>query len=255
MPANTANTETAVASLHYPRTGKRGVPQQFPRRLYEMLQSESKLIEASADHPKIIFWSESGKAFRIADVAEFSATILPKYFRTKKFSSFQRNLNLYGFAKVRRGPETDMYAHPSFVRDQPESLSELRKLTSTSSRRRAREVPSILKESNAKAAARRSVSPSPTLMLATAQAQYGMVPRMIESHVVHKLTPSYTSPKHTSVWAPIHKVHEVPLSPDATTGAKASFETPSQLPKKEEVGRGRLDLLALAMEQATAMQR
>jgi len=84
----------AVASLQYPRTGKRGVPQQFPRRLYEMLQSETNLIEASADHPKIIFWSESGKAFRIADVAEFSTTILPKYFRTKKFSSFQRNLNL-----------------------------------------------------------------------------------------------------------------------------------------------------------------
>lgn len=95
MPSNPTHTdESAVSSLHYPRTGKRGVPQQFPRRLYEMLQSESKLIKESAEHPKIIFWSESGKAFRIADVAEFSATILPKYFRTKKFSSFQRNLNL-----------------------------------------------------------------------------------------------------------------------------------------------------------------
>ena len=94
MPSSTTHTESAVSSLHYPRTGKRGVPQQFPRRLYEMLQSETKLIEASADHPRIIFWSESGKAFRIADVSEFSATILPKYFRTKKFSSFQRNLNL-----------------------------------------------------------------------------------------------------------------------------------------------------------------
>ena len=94
MPSSNTSTESAVSTLQYPRTGKRGVPQQFPRRLYEMLQSESKLIEASADHPRIIFWSESGKAFRIADVSEFSATILPKYFRTKKFSSFQRNLNL-----------------------------------------------------------------------------------------------------------------------------------------------------------------
>ena len=93
MPNNTI-VETDSITLHYPRTGKRGVPQQFPRRLYEMLQSETKLLAASADHPKIIFWSDSGKAFRIADVADFSATILPKYFRTKKFSSFQRNLNL-----------------------------------------------------------------------------------------------------------------------------------------------------------------
>ena len=104
MPSSNSSAESGVSTLHYPRTGKRGVPQQFPRRLYEMLQSESKLIEASPEHPKIIFWSQSGKAFRIADVAEFSATILPKYFRTKKFSSFQRNLNLVSPALHRRSP-------------------------------------------------------------------------------------------------------------------------------------------------------
>ena len=103
MPNNTI-VDAEANSLHYPRTGKRGVPQQFPRRLYEMLQSETQLLAASADHPKIIFWSESGKAFRIADIADFSASILPKYFRTKKFSSFQRNLNLVSFQ-----PATSVY--------------------------------------------------------------------------------------------------------------------------------------------------
>lgn len=78
----------------YPRTGKRGVPQQFPRRLYEMLESESKLAEASPDYNKIIMWSDSGKAFGILDVQLFASQVLPKYFRTNKFSSFQRNLNL-----------------------------------------------------------------------------------------------------------------------------------------------------------------
>lgn len=66
---------TALAQLAYPRTGKRGVPQQFPRRLYEILDSESKL-EVSA--PRLICWSDSGKAFRINDVAGFSASLLPK---------------------------------------------------------------------------------------------------------------------------------------------------------------------------------
>jgi hypothetical protein len=33
----------------------------------------------------------------------------------------------YGFCKVRRGPDTDMYAHPSFIRGQPEKLAQLRK--------------------------------------------------------------------------------------------------------------------------------
>jgi hypothetical protein len=75
--------------VSYPRTGKRGVPQQFPRRLYKMLQSESVSKETQA-----IMWSDSGAAFRIVDVHSFSSLILPKYFRTSKFSSFQRNLNL-----------------------------------------------------------------------------------------------------------------------------------------------------------------
>jgi HSF-type DNA-binding len=85
-------TTSPLANFTFPRTGKRGVPQQFPRRLYEMLDGETKSCDTS--HPKIISWSASGKAFRIHDVAEFAEIVLPKYFRTKKFSSFQRNLNL-----------------------------------------------------------------------------------------------------------------------------------------------------------------
>mmetsp|Transcript_15118 Transcript_15118/g.17609 ORF Transcript_15118/g.17609 Transcript_15118/m.17609 type:complete len:296 (-) Transcript_15118:265-1152(-) len=112
-------------SLAYPRTGKRGVPQQFPRRLYTMLESESKNQECCNE--MLIQWSDSGQAFRIVDIEFFSTLILPKYFRTSKFSSFQRNLNLYGFSKVRRGPDSDMYAHPSFLKGRPDLLSQLKK--------------------------------------------------------------------------------------------------------------------------------
>ena len=59
-----------------------------------MLESEAKLEANKPDDVFVLSWSESGKAFRITDVDEFSATVLPRYFRTKKFSSFQRNLNL-----------------------------------------------------------------------------------------------------------------------------------------------------------------
>ena len=138
----------------FPRTGKRGVPQQFPRKLYKMLQSESKnptslngsspsneiSLIASTKNTDIIIspsvsccsWSDSGKAFRISDINQFSAIILPKYFRTSKFSSFQRNLNLYGFAKTRRGADANMYAHPAFLRDQPDMLSQLTKCKGSS---------------------------------------------------------------------------------------------------------------------------
>lgn len=87
-------TTGPLSCLSFPRTGKRGVPQQFPRRLYEMLDGETRNVAMDASHPKLIAWSNSGKAFRIHNVAEFSSIILPKYFRTHKFSSFQRNLNL-----------------------------------------------------------------------------------------------------------------------------------------------------------------
>ena len=125
---------SAVAS--FPKTGKRGVPQQFPRRLYEMLEMEtarheqqqqqqqrqqplsvasgtggymhgtaqaSFLIAQSpvaaiaaaptAEEP-LISWSPTGRAFRITDSKLFAEQVLPSYFRTSKFSSFQRNLNL-----------------------------------------------------------------------------------------------------------------------------------------------------------------
>lgn len=78
----------------YPRTGRRGVPQQFPIKLYGMLESETEKAKAKAEADGMIRWSESGKAFHIEDSAVFAALVLPKYFRTSKFSSFQRNLNL-----------------------------------------------------------------------------------------------------------------------------------------------------------------
>lgn len=43
-----------------------------------------------------------------------------------KFSSFQRQLNLYGFRKVVKGRESGCYMHPSFLRDRPDLLSEVR---------------------------------------------------------------------------------------------------------------------------------
>lgn len=118
---------SAVAS--FPKTGKRGVPQQFPRRLYEMLEMETArheqqqrqqplsvasgtggymhgtaqasfliaqppLAAAPTAEEPLISWSPTGRAFRITDSKLFAEQVLPSYFRTSKFSSFQRNLNL-----------------------------------------------------------------------------------------------------------------------------------------------------------------
>lgn len=53
----------------------------------------------------------------------------PRRKTDNKFSSFQRQLNLYGFRKVVKGRESGCYMHPSFLRDNPEKLTEVRYAT------------------------------------------------------------------------------------------------------------------------------
>jgi hypothetical protein len=123
-----------------------------PRRVSEDEQDSSsisikqkRVVEDKTQ--AIIEWSPSGRAFKIVDVAAFSSQILSKYFRTSNFSSFQRNLNLYGFSKVRRGPDADMYAHPGFIRGCQDNLSQLRKCKSAADRKRLAAANAALIES------------------------------------------------------------------------------------------------------------
>jgi len=226
-----------LSTLSYPRTGKRGVPQQFARRLYEMLQSEAKLALESPEKNAFISWSESGFAFRILDVDGFTSSVLPKYFRTKKFSSFQRNLNLYGFTKVRRGPDTDMYAHQSFIRGKPELLLNLRKCSSAT--RRKMSVSSNSSEScdSASSSSMRNGEASYEKESPITSPRTIVDPYLQTSHASSNIV-SYE--KNTSQpWMTFHHQHLMPkiaCLPNASLGSNRA---------------GRLDLLALAVEHAS----
>mmetsp|Transcript_16192 Transcript_16192/g.49472 ORF Transcript_16192/g.49472 Transcript_16192/m.49472 type:complete len:446 (-) Transcript_16192:388-1725(-) len=102
----------------YPRTGKRGAPQVFPRKLFELLQKEPA---------NVISWDAEGETFAIQDMDAFTAQSLERYFKHHKFTSFQRQLNLYGFRKIAKGERTGYYVHPHFQRDRPEWLSKVRR--------------------------------------------------------------------------------------------------------------------------------
>lgn len=91
----------------------------FPRKLYDLIESEpDELIE----------WSDNGDCFFIRDQDEFCAQVLSKYFRHTKLTSFQRQLNLYGFRRITKGVDTGAYAHPLFSRDDPSHVDTIKRV-------------------------------------------------------------------------------------------------------------------------------
>jgi len=64
---------------------------KFVRRLHDMLQSEQQ--------GGIVEWRRGLLVLHSTDT--FSRQILPKYFNTKNFKTFRRQLNYYGFVHVR----------------------------------------------------------------------------------------------------------------------------------------------------------
>ncbi|GMH76266.1 hypothetical protein TrLO_g707 [Triparma laevis f. longispina] len=128
--SSSPSKESAGAS--FPKTGKRGCPQQFPRKLYEMIERQTRegegKEESSPLRPPCIQWSPSGRSFHITSMSLFTTSILPYYFKTSKFSSFQRNLNLYGFSKLIRGTDRGSYFHPMFGRGEGSSFEVVKRV-------------------------------------------------------------------------------------------------------------------------------
>ena len=76
----------------------------FLSKLYDILNNTA--------YKEIIYWNKEDGGIIIADINKFSSMILPKYYNHNKYSSFVRQLNLYGFHKSKGViKEGDGYEH------------------------------------------------------------------------------------------------------------------------------------------------
>lgn len=67
----------------------------FLSKLYDILNSENSA------YSKIIRWNKEGDGIIISDANKLSKIILPKYYKHQNYSSFVRQLNMYGFHKTK----------------------------------------------------------------------------------------------------------------------------------------------------------
>eukprot|EP00300_Choanocystis_sp_HF-7_P004228 c13240_g1_i1.p1 GENE.c13240_g1_i1~~c13240_g1_i1.p1 ORF type:complete len:338 (+),score=57.74 c13240_g1_i1:1-1014(+) len=131
------NQEGAVSTVAV-SFGEPSVP-AFLLKLYTMLEDPAT--------DEIIGWSHLGATFVVYQPTLFSNSVLPNFFKHSNFQSFIRQLNLYGFHKLKQAPDWHEFAHPLFKRGRKELLKDIKRKIATSTKtkkqssRKAAEAP------------------------------------------------------------------------------------------------------------------
>ena len=106
--------------------------------------SKLKLLLSDAKYHDAIRWSSNGEAIVIYDADTFKRIVLDKtaeMFKTKNFTSFVRQLNLYGFRKIPTNGKSDpnknmKFEHPHFVQSKPQIMYLVQRTCSSSKKRK-----------------------------------------------------------------------------------------------------------------------
>ncbi|GAN00616.1 winged helix DNA-binding domain-containing protein [Mucor ambiguus] len=124
----TAYSSTASQPIQLPQ--KSSQANTFVHKLYNMV------LDDQFQH--LIAWNYTGASFIVCNIMEFARDVLPKHFKHNNFSSFVRQLNMYGFHKVNKSPRGHRtlaenqiweFSHSKFLRDRPDLLDDIKRKT------------------------------------------------------------------------------------------------------------------------------
>ena len=93
---------------------------KFPRKLYAIL--------CNPEFSHAISWMPHGRSWRVLNKEYFMEEICPRYFCQTRFESFIRQVNGWGFKRLRReGPDRSSYYHENFLRSAPHLIDQMRR--------------------------------------------------------------------------------------------------------------------------------
>ena len=72
---------------------------------------------AKSNSQDVVSWQPHGKAFRVHQPEVFARTIMGRYFNQTQYKSFQRQLHIYGFRRIKKGKDMGGYYHSLFSRN------------------------------------------------------------------------------------------------------------------------------------------
>lgn len=128
-------------------TGRGGDVPLFLQKTYQMIETCPDAVAS---------WSADGRTFVVKDVPQFESSVIPQYFKHSKFSSFVRQLNFYGFRKVKYSDSLRINAdedratanywrfrHDLFMRGRKDLLGEIRRNVGQAAPVLVRRVPAV----------------------------------------------------------------------------------------------------------------